>query len=120
MHEYRRVRGKDGATLQERQEVEFNFARVYHGLNLSHLAIEGYQRVLQIGEEIQQQTLEQSNSATGGDDVNMDRAIDEAVTLGPNFVEDFSREAAFALQGLHVLGHDTLTAKDVTEKWLVI
>lgn len=119
MHEYRRVREKCGATLQERQEVEFNFARVYHGLNLSHLAVEGYERVLKIGEEIQQQVAEQANGASDGD-VTMDGAGDIAVTSGQNFVEDFSREAAFALQCLHVLGGDTFTAKDVTEKWLVI
>lgn len=120
MHEYRRVREKRGATLQERQEVEFNFARVYHGLNLSHLAVEGYERVLQIGKEIQQQAMNQSAGATGGDDVNMDGTHDVAVTSGQKFVEDFSREAAFALQCLHVFGGDTLTAKDVTENWLVI
>jgi general transcription factor 3C polypeptide 3 (transcription factor C subunit 4) len=120
MHEYRRVREKRGTTLQERQEVEFNFARVYHGLNLSHLAIPGYERVLQIGKDIQQQAMKQSAGATDGDDVNMDGANAVAVTSGHNFVEDFSREAAFALQCLHVFGGDTLTAKDVTENWLVI
>lgn len=120
MHEYRRAREKHGLTLQERQEVEFNFARVYHGLNLSHLAVQGYERVLEIGEEIQKQALEQSNIASDGTDVNMGGATDIAVSSGQNFVEDFSREAAFALQCLHVLGGDTLTAKNVTEKWLVI
>ncbi|KAJ5157041.1 uncharacterized protein N7482_008141 [Penicillium canariense] len=124
MHEYRRVRAKRGASMQECQEVEFNFARMWHGLNLAHLAIEGYERVLKIGEEIQQQTREQlagpSISATDGADVDMDRAGDVAVTAGQNFVEDFSHEAAFALQCLYVLGDDTNTAKDVTDKWLVI
>jgi general transcription factor 3C polypeptide 3 (transcription factor C subunit 4) len=120
MHDYRRVRAKRGATLQERQEVEFNFARVWHGLNLSHLAVEGYERVLQIGEEIQQQALKQPKGSRDDADVDMDGASGSAVTSSQNFVEDFSREAAFALQCLHVFGGDTGTAKDVTEKWLVI
>src|SRR5690348_17832845 len=67
--------------------------RSYHGLNLSHLAVQGYERVLEIGEEIQKQALEQSNSASDGTDVNMDGATDIAVSSGQNFVEDFSRRS---------------------------
>jgi general transcription factor 3C polypeptide 3 (transcription factor C subunit 4) len=100
--------------------VEFNFARVWHGLNLSHLAVEGYERVLQIGEEIQQQSLKQSKGSTDDPGVDMDGSSSVAVTSDQNFVEDFSREAAFALQCLHVFGGDAGTAKNVTEKWLVI
>ncbi|KAJ5688676.1 hypothetical protein N7462_003068 [Penicillium macrosclerotiorum] len=127
MYEYRRARAKRGATLQEHQEVEFNFARVWHGLNLSHLAIEGYEKVLKIGDQIKQeaslQVSETANGAPKNADVTMTDADDDSKTLISKpqpFLEDFSREAAYALQCLHVLGGDTKMAKEVTGNWLVI
>ncbi|KAF7712462.1 Uncharacterized protein PECH_004325 [Penicillium ucsense] len=120
LHEYRRVRGKHGAALQELQEVEFNFARVWHGLNLSHLAIEGYQRVLQLGEQIEQETSKGSTDMDNDDDIQMIGVEESSARHGQGFVEDFSREAAYALQCLYAVGGDVSTAKDITEKWLVI
>lgn len=113
MDEYRRVREKPGSLLQERQEMEFNFARVYHGLGLTHLAIEAYNKVLKLGDDIQK-TAQQE---TEGPDVVMGEA-DHAPSS--QFVEDFSHEAAFALQTLHVLAGNAKLAKEVTDKWLVI
>lgn len=120
MHEYRRVREKPGTLLQERQEMEFNFARVWHTIGLSHLAVEGYNRVLELGVQIQQDHQTVVAAPTGADgDVVMGEA-DQASTKAQPFVEDFSREAAYALQCLHVLSGDVETAKAITEKWLVI
>lgn len=117
MHEYRRVREKEGSLPQERQEMEFNFARMYHMLGIAHLATEGYHRVLALGEEVQRYSRERTRTADGEDTV-----MDEADGRGTeaSFVEDFSREAAMALQGIYAMNGDVKAAKDVTEKWLVI
>lgn len=112
MHEYRRVREKPGTLLPERQEMEFNFARTYHMLGLAHLAAEGYQRVLRLGEQIRES---QERKPTRDDDVEMGEADSQ-----PSFVEDFSPEAAVALQNIYALGGDLKAAKEVTERWLVI
>lgn len=123
MHEYRRVREKPGTLPQERQEMEFNFARVWHGLGLSNLAIEGYEKVLKLGETIQQQHGKTLASTSGtkadGTDITMGGAgqISETPT---RFVEDFSREAAYALQTMYVLGGDVKAAQAITGDYLVI
>jgi general transcription factor 3C polypeptide 3 (transcription factor C subunit 4) len=127
MHEYRLVREKPGTLLAEKQEMEFNFARVWHSLGLAHLAVEGYDRVLKIGEQIQQQAKQKSvqepTSAKDCADVVMGDDGQPQKTLSPPgqpFVEDFSREAAYALQCIHVLSGNADTAKALTEKWLVV
>jgi general transcription factor 3C polypeptide 3 (transcription factor C subunit 4) len=119
MDEYRRVREKPGTILPERQEMEFNFARVYHGLGLTHLAIEAYNKVLKLGDEIQQNAQQDAD----GIDVVMgeaNQAPGTSTATSKGLVEDFSHEAAFALQTLHVLAGDAKLAKEVTDKWLVI
>ncbi|KAJ5315021.1 hypothetical protein N7476_005328 [Penicillium atrosanguineum] len=113
MDEYRLVREKPGSLLQERQEMEFNFARVYHGLGLTHLAVEAYNKVLKLGDDIQRNAQQE----TDGNDVVMGEA-DQAPSS--QFVENFSHEAAFALQTLHVLAGNAKLAKEVTDRWLVI
>lgn len=115
MHEYRRVRERPDSLLQEKQEMEFNFARIWHMLGLAHLAVEGYQRALNLGEQIQAkhhaelaQLQPQAQAQTQGHV--------QVQTL----VEDFSREAAVALQNIYALNGDFPAAREVTEKWLVI
>ncbi|KAJ5543507.1 Tetratricopeptide-like helical [Penicillium sp. DV-2018c] len=125
MHEYRRVREKPGTLLAEKQEMEFNFARVWHSLGLAHLAIDGYGRVLKLGAQIQQEakqkSLEKQTPAEDGADVVMgDDAQGPLSPPSQRFVEDFSREAAYALQCIHVLSGNAKSAKAVTEEWLVI
>ncbi|RDW70656.1 tetratricopeptide repeat protein [Aspergillus mulundensis] len=135
MNEYKRLRERKGTPLIQRQEMEFNFARVWHTLGLAHLAVEGYLRALDLGKEIQAQaqSSHQSHTANGAqssdndNDVPMpdvDAAIDPA-TLGTKatpqpVVENFSREAAVALQNLYALNGDFQSAQAVTEAWLVI
>ncbi|KAJ5921729.1 Tetratricopeptide-like helical [Penicillium verhagenii] len=117
MTKYRQVRMKT-ETLQERQEMEFNFARAYHGLGLGHLAIGGYEKVLQLGRKIQAK----ASASIDDNDVVMGEADQSThqAEVSEKFVEDFTREAAYALQCLHTLGGDEKAAKAVTEKWLVI
>ncbi|KAL2815847.1 hypothetical protein BDW59DRAFT_12580 [Aspergillus cavernicola] len=139
LNEYRRVRECPGSLLVEKQEMEFNFARVWHTLGLAHLAVEGYNRVLDLGRQIQAQSQGQKQSfpptqATGGEhgtnnsvdntDVPMtdvDPAIIGVATAQSfSFVEDFSRDAAVALQNLYALNGDLQSARDITATWLVI
>lgn len=119
MNEYRRSRTKPGSLLQERQEMEFNFARVYQGLGLAHQAIEGYEKVLKIGQQIR----EQSQESAGDDDVVMtdaDQPAQSVIQASSVFVEDFSQEAAYSLQCLHMMGGNEQAAMAVTNEWLVI
>ncbi|EAW08236.1 tetratricopeptide repeat protein [Aspergillus clavatus NRRL 1] len=120
LHEYRRVREKKGSFPQERQEMEFNFARVWHLLGLAHLAVEGYQRVLALGEQIRAATQQHIAGAADGKDVVMEDIGSE--DRGPPFVfvEDFTREAAVALQNIYALSGDLASAREVTGKFLVI
>jgi general transcription factor 3C polypeptide 3 (transcription factor C subunit 4) len=135
MSEYRRIRERPGSLLVERQEMEFNFARVWHTLGLAHLAVEGYQRVLDLGKQIQAQSrgqlpTEASTIASPPAQTATDRDMDlpmtdvdpaiSGVAASPSFVEDFSREAAFALQTLHALNGDFQSARAITATWLVI
>ncbi|KAE8148515.1 TPR-like protein [Aspergillus avenaceus] len=116
LHEYRRVRERPGSLLQERQEMEFNFARVWHTLGLSNLAVEGYQRVLELGKQIRAgHRIKPTAVTVQGDDEEMQ----DAGSAEP-FVEDFSAEAALALQSLYALNGDLESAKEVTATWLVI
>ncbi|EAS33872.3 general transcription factor 3C polypeptide 3 (transcription factor C subunit 4) [Coccidioides immitis RS] len=107
MQEYRRVR-ENSSVPQERQEVEFNFARVWHMLGLAHLAVRGYERCLELSGEIQAE--KQKEQLQKVDDKNGDGAC----------AEDYAREAAYALQCLYSLGGEVEMAKKITEKWLVI
>ncbi|KAL4989488.1 hypothetical protein BDW68DRAFT_67210 [Aspergillus falconensis] len=148
MNEYKRLRERKGTPLVERQEMEFNFARVWHTLGLAHLAVEGYQRALDLGKEIQTQShanqlptpTQSTNGAQVNDDdadismpdvdvdVNMDVHVDPAthgVAAKPQpqsqpVIENFSHEAAVALQQLYALNGDFQSAQAVTAAWLVI
>lgn len=82
-------------TILERQEAEYNVARAYHMLGLTHLAIPYYLRCLIMDEDVKK--------------INLGTAA-----------ENFAREAAFALQGLWAACGDIDKAREVTGKWLVV
>ncbi|KAI9873850.1 MAG: transcription factor TFIIIC subunit tfc4 [Pleopsidium flavum] len=86
---------QSSASLQEKQEAEYNVARTYLLLGLTHLAVPYYQKCLELSQEIH------SSQAVG-------------------HTEDFGREAAVALQGIWGQGGDLELARVVTEKWLSI
>ncbi|KAK2765329.1 transcription factor TFIIIC subunit tfc4 [Arachnomyces sp. PD_36] len=112
MEEYRRARlkgGDESVLPQERQEMEFNFARVWHMLGIAHLAVKGYERCLEISDEIQR--VEREREKGGGDGDSDGKK---------GWVEDFGKEAAVALQGLYGMSGEMGMAKRVTERWLVI
>jgi len=103
IQEYRRVR-ECSKIPQERQEMEFNVARVWHMLGLSHLAVQGYERCLELSEEIERER-ERHSRHREKQHIN-DEAVGREV-----WVEDFSREAAYALQCLYAISGETMLAK---------
>ncbi|OAX83651.1 hypothetical protein ACJ72_01982 [Emergomyces africanus] len=113
LQEYRRVREKSPIP-QERQEVEFNFARVWQMLGLTHLAVQGYQRCLALSGEVEAERERYKKRKDTAPPV-----ADGSPCKGV-WVEDFSREAAFALQCLYSFSGETKLAKEVTDRWLVI
>lgn len=86
---------QDSDTPLEKQEAEYNVARAYYMLGLTHLAIPYYQRCLDMDVEV----------------VKMNLGLT---------AENFTRDAAFALQGLWAACGDVDKAREVTDKWLVI
>lgn len=80
---------------QEKQEAEYNVARTYHMLGLTHLAIPYYQKCLELSQHL--------------DD-----------TESNSFMENFSRDAAMALQGIWAQDGNTEMARAITERWLII
>lgn len=153
--EYRKVRldeaGADVCGTREatrrRMEVEFNEARLYHGMGLPHLALPKYLRCLQIAEEndqkdredskhdhspsitcdSRQHSLENAHAIVLTDTVyaENDPAHGQSDTSPSQpraeSVEypDFTREAAYALQLTLAFGGDVEAARAVGEKWLV-
>lgn len=105
MYEYKRIRGRS-TVIQERQEIEFNFARVWHMLGLAHLAIESYQRCLDLGLELQEQIDKESTS------------YENAPKHRSH--ENFTRDAAYALQGLYAISGAAEPAREITNRYLVI
>ncbi|KAK2734615.1 transcription factor TFIIIC subunit tfc4 [Onygenales sp. PD_40] len=108
MQEYRRVREKSPVP-QERQEVEFNYARVWQMLGLSHLAVQGYQRCLELSGEVEaerEKFKRRKETGKGGSNVAQTET----------WVEDFTREAAFALQCLYSFSGETKLAREITDR----
>jgi general transcription factor 3C polypeptide 3 (transcription factor C subunit 4) len=86
---------QSSTSLQEKQEAEYNVARTYLLLGLTHLAVPYYQKCLELSLEIRN-------------------------SWPVVHTEDFAREAAVALQGIWGQGGDVEMARIVTEKWLTI
>ena len=79
----------------KKQEAKFNVARVYHMLGLTHLAVPYYLQCLDI--------------RRGAQHAGRDSEI-----------EDFTREAAIALQVIWMASGNVDKAREVTEEWLVL
>lgn len=91
---YHDIRSASGSA-PEKQEANFNFARVYHMLGLTHLAVKYYLECLEI--------------------------VCHMGHMGPDYrFEDFTREAAFALQEIWIANGEVDKAREVTEEWLVL
>ena len=100
---YRSLRVEAGSLICD-QEAEFNIARAWHMLGLTHLAFPGYRRVLELSV-----MLPKEQPATEGE-----RPAEK------HPVEDFGADAAFAIQQILALNEDYESARKITEQWLVI
>ncbi len=79
----------------ERQEAQFNVARVYHMLGLTRLAVPYYLKCLDIHRYMRRRGLDPG-------------------------IESFTREAAFALQGIWLASGNDQRARELTEEWLTL
>lgn len=82
-------------TDSERQEANYNVARAFQMLGLTHLAIPYYEKCLMLSELVPETSLTRSE-------------------------ENFALEAAAALQGIWATSGDSVMARAVTERWLVV
>lgn len=80
------------------QEAEFNLARMWHLLRMPHLAVQSYDKVVKMSADVQRQNLE--DGGFGG--------------------EDFSSEAALALQSIYVAAGSEEAARNITDECLVL
>ena len=94
--------------LHARKEIEFNRARIWHMLGLGDLAVKGYEKVLRI--ENDHAALKAGSAAS--------KDLEEEVP--PEVDEKYSLEAAYAMQVLYATSGDFKSAKQITEKWLVV
>ena len=137
LFKYREARMKS-EYLVERQEAEFNVGRLFQMLGLVHLALEYYQRVLGIGNEIrkgwEQQVRERRDrrALQQREDVEMLDAGGVANESGLTeemqgehqneepFREDFSVDAAYALQDLYAAMGDMEQAQAIVDEYMVL
>ena len=91
------------AAAAERQEAHYNLARTYHGVGLPHLAMEYYH--LALLEKVEE-------AAAAGEEGKKGKG-----TMGS---QDISREAAFNLQQLCLVGGDMETVRLLGERYLVL
>ncbi|KAF7191714.1 Transcription factor tau subunit sfc4 [Pseudocercospora fuligena] len=101
------------------QEAEYNTARMWHYLGLTHLAMPAYENVLGLSEQVQAEARRNMSAGDGEVDGRFTLQEDGTVAEGQD-IEDFAQEAAFALQGLYALVGNEEAARAVTEDWLVI
>lgn len=94
LYSYYDIRQKSLAPY-ERQEADYNMARAFHMLGLTHLAIPFYERCLD-------QTTVIHGRCSGSTS------------------EEFTREAAFALQGIWAMDGEIIRARQLSETWLIM
>ena len=92
LFEYHDHRNEQGG-FSERQEAAYNVGRAYHMLGLTHLATPYYEQCLSMRVSVQ----------TGYEEGEVD---------------DFAREAAFALQEIWATNGNEEQALEITERWL--
>ncbi|KAJ9647225.1 transcription factor TFIIIC subunit tfc4 [Coniosporium tulheliwenetii] len=97
---YHELRTKDNIAVHC-QEAEFNVGRMWHTLGLNNLALQSYEKCLQLSDRVRKEPRQ---------------AFDEA----QEDVEDFATEAAYAIQNILAANEDFLDAREVTKKWLII
>ncbi|KAF1946740.1 TPR-like protein [Clathrospora elynae] len=84
-----------------KQEAEFNVGRMWHGLGLMSLALPAYEKCIALSERVKQEAEDRCQDGDWG-------------------YEDFSTEAAFAMQSIYAISGNFEGAREVTERLLVI
>ncbi|KAK5173018.1 transcription factor TFIIIC subunit tfc4 [Saxophila tyrrhenica] len=97
LHRYYDLRVASGK-VGHIQEAEYNMARMWHLLKMTHLAVPAYEKVLELSSQVQRE-------AKGGE-------RDEA--------ENYAREAALALKSMYAAVGNDAAARTLTEAWLVL
>lgn len=108
---YRRVRTRMVEEMGRevyRQEAEYNIARAWHFLGLTHLAIRGYRRCLALRVKLEKDREERG---TGMDVDGREEDMD---------VEEYTQEAALGLINIYITTEQPARARSVAEKYLVI
>jgi general transcription factor 3C polypeptide 3 (transcription factor C subunit 4) len=101
VHRYYDLRTRDGATAIHAQEAEFNIGRIWHGLGLVTLALPAYEKCIALRERVKHEAADVCTDGTWG-------------------YEDFSTDAAFAMQSIYAISGNFEGALDVTMRGLVI
>lgn len=117
--------GDQPAVAQAKVEIEFNRARLWQMLGLSNLAVRAYSKVLDSsgsGERAEQHLQPPDDS---GDGVLAATATatppeEEGDSEAGGVGEDWTLEAAYAMQTMYALNGDLDSAREVTERWMVI
>lgn len=127
------------AVPAEVQEAEFNVARMWHVLGLTHIAVPAYERALALSERVQAdierrsaqraarlQTLEASMRAREeeGSAPSREEEVEAAKLRNEEECgfgrEDYAAEAACALQSVYTAVGNQRAAEEIAVKWLVL
>lgn len=100
LYNYYNLRIQNGGML-EKQEAEYNVGRTWHMLGLTHLATGSYEKALALSSAVDQE--------------NEQRKL-----RGEYAVENFAREAAFAMVNIYAVTGNDATAMELTKEWLVL
>ncbi|CAN9305734.1 unnamed protein product [Alternaria alternata] len=100
VYRYYDLRSKSPHAIH-RQEAEYNVGRMWHGLGLVALALPAYERCCALSDDVKQEAGDRCQDGNWG-------------------YEDFSTDAAFAMQSIYAISGNFEGALDVTEKLLVI
>lgn len=91
---------------QAKMEIEFNRARLWQMLGLGDMALKGYEKVLGLG-------IQPDGPLHGTDMVNGEEDSTDAK-------ENYTMEAAYAASTIYAISGDLDSAREITEKWLVV
>ncbi|KAK3718703.1 transcription factor TFIIIC subunit tfc4 [Vermiconidia calcicola] len=100
LHRYYDLRVATGKACHL-QEAEYNLGRGLHQLNMPHLAVPKYEKVLKLSQEVQKE------NGRGAQENGWE-------------TEDFAQEAAFALRDMFLVAGNDEAAQAITEEWLVM
>ena len=121
VYRYFDLRTADADSALLRQEAEFNVARIWHSLGIVNLALPAYERCIALRDRVRAEAAAEATAATATVGADVDDAGNGS--CDPTKItrhEDFSTEAAFAVQSIYAISGDLESARKITEEVLVI